>query len=263
MYSSRTNQVVDQFATLSQDQQEQYYLQKFGVGAKGMEAVLNTAKSLAEGRQVSANQMKTLLSQLPGADTSYASEFAKAVNGAGMPREYFLEAVTRNSRWDMHDAIRTSNNWNRIHSTEEVTRLLEAKFAQSEKGMAKPVSDTKQFTEKDTDSDAHRLAVRDSITGALKYVTGKRDPRSADESFARSVDTLGSSTDQRTRELIKETFEKRASPNYSPPEPGSLRESLTNVIDNKLADAYEAAETGYITTPDGGMIDADKEVGWN
>lgn len=262
MYSNRTNQTVNEFSNLSSDQQENYYLQNFGVGARGMEAVLNTAKKLAEGRQVTAGQMKSLLSVLPGSDPSYAADFAKAVNDAGMPREFFLEAVTRNSRWNTHDAIRTSNNWNKMQSTSEVNQLLDAKFAQSEKGITKPQSDTKAFTEKDINSDAHRLAIRDSVTGALKYVQGKRDPRSMDESFARSVDQLGTNTDKRTRDLIIETFEKRASSTYQAPEHGSLRESLTSALDNKLADNFEAAETGYITTPEGGQIDADKDVGW-
>ena len=262
MYSSRTTQAVDQFSNLSADQQEQYYLQKFGVGAKGMEAVLNTAKSLAEGRQVTPSQMRTLLTALPGSDPSYAADFAKAVNGAGMPREFFLEAVTRNSSWDTHDAIRTSNNWNKMHTNSEVNQLLDAKFAQSEKGVMQAKSDTKAFTERDIGSDAHRMAIRDSITGALKYVTGKRDPRSMDEAYSRIAPSLLNNTDQRTRDYIEETFAQRAKPSYEAPKAGSLRGDLTNAFDNKLADVTEAAETGYITTPEGGQIDADKDVGW-
>lgn len=262
MYSNRTNQTVDQFSNLSADQQEYYYLQRFGVGARGMEAVLNTARSLAEGKKVSAGQMKSLLEHLPGSDPSFAADFAKAVNDAGMPREFFLEAVTRNSHWDTHDAIRTSNNWNKMHSTSEVHQLLDAKFAQSEKGMTQTKSDTKKFTEGDINSDAHRLAIRDSITGALKYVTGKRDPRSMDEAYSRIAPSLLENTDKRTRDYIEETFAQRAKPTYQAPKEGSLRGDLVHAFDNKLADATEAAETGYITTPEGEMIDADKEVGW-
>jgi hypothetical protein len=149
-----------------------------------------------------------------------------------------------------------------MQSTSEVNQLLDAKFAQSEKGIAKPKSDTKAFTEGDINSDAHRLAIRDTITGALKYVTGKRDPRSMDEAYSRIAPSLLNNTDQRTRDYIEETFAQRAKPSYEAPKAGSLRGDLTNAFDNKLADVTEAAETGYITTPEGGQIDADKDVGW-
>lgn len=264
MYSNRTNQTVDQFSSLSQDQQEHYYLQRFGVGSRGMEAVLNTAKSLAEGKKVTAGQMKSLLSQLPGSDPSYAAEFADAVNNAGMRREFFLEALTRNSQWDTHDAIRTSNNWNKMQSTSEVNELLDAKFAQTDGKMVdKFKTDAKPFTEGDLGSDAHRIAIRDSITGSMRYISGKRDARSIDEALGRLSTSLLQNTDAKTRALIEETFERRASPTYEAPKAGSLRGDLEIAFDHKLADAAEAAETGYITVDDSGnKIDADKEVGW-
>jgi len=264
MYSNRTNQTVDQFSNLSQDQQEHYYLQRFGVGSRGMEAVLNTAKSLAEGKKVTAGQMKSLLSQLPGSDPSYAAQFANAVNNAGMRREFFLEAVTRNSQWDTHDAIRTSNNWNKMQSTSEVNQLLDAKFAQTDGKMEnKFKTDAKPFTESDLGSDAHRMAIRDTITGSMRYISGKRDAKSMNEAFARLTPGLLENTDSKTRALIEETFERRASPGYEPPKAGSLRGDLEIAFDHKLADTTEAAETGYITVDDSGnKIDADKEVGW-
>lgn len=264
MYSNRTNQTVDQFSNLSQDQQEHYYLQRFGVGSRGMEAVLNTAKSLAEGKKVTAGQMKSLFSQLPGTDPSYAAEFANEVNNAGMRREFFLEALTRNSQWDTHDAIRTSNNWNKMQSTSEVNELLDAKFAQTEGKMVdKFKTDTKPFTESDLGSDAHRIAIRDTITGSMRYISGKRDAKSIDEALGRLSPSLLQNTDAKTRALIEETFERRASPNYEAPKAGSLRGDLEIAFDHKLADRAEAAETGYITVDDSGnKIDADKEVGW-
>jgi len=264
MYSNRTTQVVNQFSNLSQEQQEQYYLQTYGVGSRGMEAVLNTAKSLAEGKKVTAGQMKSLLSQLPGSDPSIAADFANAVNNAGMRREFFLEALTRNSQWNTHDAIRTSNNWNKIQSKSEVQDLLDAKFAQSEKGVKdKFKSEGKAFTESDINSDAHRLAIRDSITGSMRYVQGKRDAKSIDEALSRLAPSLLPNTDARTRALIEETFERRASPSFEAPKAGSLRGDLEIAFDNKLADAAEAAETGYITVDNSGnKIDADNEVGW-
>jgi hypothetical protein len=228
-----------------------------------MEAVLNTARSLAEGKTVTAGQMRSLLSQLPGSNPEIAADFANAVNNAGMRREYFLEALTRNSQWNTHDAIRTSNNWNKLHSTSEVNQLLDAKFAQSEKRITKPKSDTKAFTEGDINNDAHRIEIRDTINGAMRYVNGKRDAKSVDEALSRLAPSLLENTDAKTRALIEETFERRASPNFEPPKAGSLRGDLEIAFDHKLAEAAEAAETGYITVDDAGnKVDADQDVGW-
>lgn len=254
MYSTKLMDQLNQFTSQSLEDQDGYYLQRFGVGQQGLEQVLGIAKNLAEGKSLSISQAQALLQQLPGSDPSHAGLLVKTVNSAGMPREAFLEAITNNSVFSLHDAVKVSDRWNRMESMQEVQERLDARFAESERHRSKPQNVSKPFTGADLNSDAHRLEVRKQIENMMSYQEGKHAPRSENEAYARGVNDLAHNTDDKVRREIKETFERRASPNYQPPQAGSLRESLTDAYDNNLADQFEASELGTVR---GNDVDGD------